>query len=140
MGRATAILFAREGARVVLADRSAEQLAAVREEIAATVPDASAIAVTCDVSRPDDLSALVDAAVAEYGGIDILVNNAGVSRRNSVAQDDAEFEQVWQEVLDINLTAQCAWSAAPCPTSGSPRTAGSSTSPRPRRSSRRPGC
>lgn len=105
MGRATAILFARAGARVVLADRSAEQLAAVREEIAATVPDASAIAVTCDVSRPDDLSALVDAAVAEYGGIDILVNNAGVSRRNSVAQDDAEFEQVWQEVLDINLTA-----------------------------------
>ncbi|WP_282599295.1 SDR family NAD(P)-dependent oxidoreductase [Brevibacterium sp. R8603A2] len=64
-----------------------------------------ALAVPCDVSRPEDLSTLVDTAVEQFGGIDLLVNNAGVSRRNSVAQEDEEFERVWQEVLDINLSS-----------------------------------
>lgn len=105
MGRATAVLFALEGAHVVLADRELDPLAEVIEEIEALAPTARALAVPCDVSRPDDLTALVDTAVEQFGGIDLLVNNAGVSRRNSVAQDDAEFERVWQEVLDINLTA-----------------------------------
>ncbi|MCX0276985.1 SDR family oxidoreductase, partial [Nocardia zapadnayensis] len=105
MGRATAVLFALEGAHVVLADRELDPLAEVIEEIEALAPTARALAVPCDVSRPDDLTALVDTAVGQFGGIDLLVNNAGVSRRNSVDQDDAEFERVWQEVLDINLSS-----------------------------------
>ncbi|GAA4284266.1 SDR family NAD(P)-dependent oxidoreductase [Brevibacterium daeguense] len=110
MGRATALLFASEGARVVLADRSAEQLTDVArevEELGATGGDAAQVlAVECDVRQPADLEKLVTAAVDRFGGIDLLVNNAGVSRRNNVTeQSDEEFEDVWQEVLDINLTA-----------------------------------
>ncbi|QCP04354.1 SDR family oxidoreductase [Brevibacterium sp. CS2] len=105
MGRATAALFALEGAHVVLADRELDPLAEVIDEIEELAPSARALAVPCDVSRPEDLSTLVDTAVEQFGGIDLLVNNAGVSRRNSVAQEDEEFERVWQEVLDINLSS-----------------------------------
>lgn len=106
MGRATAALFAHEGANVVLADRSADQLAEAAEEIASAVPGATLLTAETDVSRTEDLDRLVDATVAEFGGIDILVNNAGVSRRNSITEEsDEDFERTWQEVLDINLTA-----------------------------------
>lgn len=107
MGRATALLFASEGAHVVLADRSADQLAeVVREVEEQTGGKAQAVGIACDVREPADLQKLVAQAVDRFGGIDILINNAGVSRRNNVTeQDDAEFDDVWQDVLDINLTS-----------------------------------
>lgn len=108
MGRATALLFAAEGARVVLADRSADQLATVvreAEELGAT-SGSQAVGLECDVREPADLQRLVETAADRFGGIDILINNAGVSRRNNVSeQEDEEFENIWHEVLDINLTA-----------------------------------
>lgn len=106
MGRATALLFAAEGANVVLADREGEQLAEVVREAQQIAPEARALAVPTDVRRPEDLKNLVATATEEFGGIDLLVNNAGISRRNNVSrQEEDEFEEVWQEVLDINLTA-----------------------------------
>ena len=106
MGRATALLFASEGARVVLADRTEQELDQVIGELQEAYPEAEALSVVCDVQKPADLKNLVTATVDRFGGIDTLVNNAGVSRRNNISeQDEAEFEKIWHEVLDINLTA-----------------------------------
>jgi|SRR5690625_303329 len=106
MGRATALLFAAEGARVVLADRSTEELEQVCKELMDTYPNAETLSVQCNVQQPEDLKNLVTATVKHFDGIDILVNNAGVSRQNNLTeQDETEFEEVWQDVLDINLTA-----------------------------------
>src|SRR6185295_5724585 len=57
--------------------------------------------VRCDVARPDDVQAVVDAAVARFGKVDILVNNAGVSW---AAEPEAMPLDKWQKVLDVNLT------------------------------------
>jgi 3-oxoacyl-[acyl-carrier protein] reductase len=86
MGRATALLFASEGAHVVLADRSADELATVvREaEVLGATSGAQAVGVACDVREPADLRRLVATAADRFGGIDILINNAGISRRNNL--------------------------------------------------------
>ncbi|MQA93615.1 MAG: SDR family oxidoreductase [Streptosporangiales bacterium] len=72
IGRATAELFAREGARLVLTDVDAEGLT----KLAAELP--GAVTVTGDVSRPEDARSMIRAAVDAYGRIDVLVANAGV--------------------------------------------------------------
>ena len=105
MGRATAHLFADEGARVVVADLGAERVAAVVDEIRAVHGDDRAVGVECDVADHQQLRALVDAAVGWGGRLDIVVNNAGVSLVTSGFQDEAEFEDNWARTLDINLTA-----------------------------------
>jgi 3-oxoacyl-[acyl-carrier protein] reductase len=106
MGRATVLLFASESARVVLADRSEQELDQVMSELCEVYPQAEALPVVCDVRKPEDLKNLVSATVDRFGGIDTLVNNAGISRRNNISeQEEAEFEEIWHEVLDINLTA-----------------------------------
>lgn len=71
MGRAAALLFAREGAKVVCADRSGGQVAT-----AAEIGDA-AVAIHVDVSVSADVAAMIDCAVANFDGLDILFNNAG---------------------------------------------------------------
>ena len=68
MGRATAHLFADEGARVVVADLGAERVQAVVDEITAAHGDGAAIGVTCDVSDPTALDRLVEKTVAAFGG------------------------------------------------------------------------
>jgi 3-oxoacyl-[acyl-carrier protein] reductase len=105
MGRATAQLFADEGARVVVADLSPEAVGVVVDSIRAVHGDRSALGVTCDVADHGQLRALVDATLSWAGGIDVVVNNAGVSLVNSMFQDEAEFEDNWVRTLDVNLTA-----------------------------------
>lgn len=73
MGRASAILFAREGARVVCADISGQQEATAKQ-----IGDA-AIAVHVDVSNADDVRKMIDTAVSTFGKLDILFNNAGIT-------------------------------------------------------------
>ncbi len=75
IGRATAIAFARAGARVALAARSAHELAQLAEDLGG--PE-RALAIPTDVSDPDQCQHLIDATVAHFGGIDVLVNNAGM--------------------------------------------------------------
>lgn len=105
MGRATAHLFADEGARVVVADLGAERVLAVADEIReAHGPDAVMEAV-CDVADHDALKALVAAVVERWGGIDVLINNAGVSMITSAFQDEESYEANWATTLDVNLTA-----------------------------------
>ena len=105
MGRATAHLFADEGARVAVVDLREPDLQAVVDEIVTAYGPSAALGAVCDVGNHDSLRALVDVVVAKFGGIDILVNNAGVSLVTSAFQDDDSFESNWATTLDINLTA-----------------------------------
>ncbi|MFN3254195.1 MAG: SDR family NAD(P)-dependent oxidoreductase [Ilumatobacter sp.] len=105
MGRATAHLFADEGARVVVADLGAERVATVVDEITAAHGAHAAIGIATDVSDLEQLRTLVDDTVAWGSRLDIVVNNAGVSLPNSAFQPEDEFELNWARTLDINLTA-----------------------------------
>lgn len=97
IGRATVELFAREGARVVIADVDS----AAGEKLAARLGD-SAIFKHTDVSNPDDLEALVDVAVKTFGGLDIMFNNAGISGAQYPRFLDDDLGD-FQRVIGINL-------------------------------------
>lgn len=98
IGLATAELFAREGANLVLAARRPEPLEEARKRVAAL--GASAIAVSADVSKAEDCAAICAAAVKEFGGIDVLVNNAGIVDRHVPAvRCDLDW---WREVCAID--------------------------------------
>lgn len=102
MGRATAHLFADEGARVAVCDIDAAGAEAVAKEIEAAGGEAAAF--PADVSAPGAAAALVDAVVGRFGGLQILVNNAGISRPSPIGHET--FETAWRDTLAVNLTAQ----------------------------------
>jgi 3-oxoacyl-[acyl-carrier protein] reductase len=106
MGRATAHLFADEGARVVVADLGADRVDAVVDEIHAVHGTHSALGVVTDVADTTQLERLVARTVEWTGQLDIVVNNAGISVINSPFQEADEFESSWAQTLDVNLTAQ----------------------------------
>ena len=110
IGRAICRAFAREGARVAVADRDGERAAAVADEIAAQ--GGTGFAVTTDITRSAETRAMVDAVVARFGGLDILVNNAG-SRCIKPFLEHSEAE--WRRMLDVNLTGHflCCKAAVP---------------------------
>lgn len=101
IGRAAALLFARQGAKVVLSARGRERLETVADEIRAA--GGSVTAVAGDVSDEAHHEALVDAARAEFGGLDIAFNNAGTT--GPVGALPALSMTEWQKVLDVNLTS-----------------------------------
>ena len=105
MGRATAHLFADEGARVVVADLGADRVAHVVDEIVGAHGEGAALGVECDVGDPGGLDLLVDDTVRWAGRLDHVVNNAGVSIPDGAFQDDEEFEPSWARTLEVNLTA-----------------------------------
>jgi NAD(P)-dependent dehydrogenase (short-subunit alcohol dehydrogenase family) len=99
IGRATALLFAKEGARVVAADWELEQGQRVAEEIRERGGDT--VFVRADVSSPHDVKQMVDEAVATYGHVDIIFNNAGVEGHQAPTAD-CTIEN-WDRVININL-------------------------------------
>ena len=100
IGRATAGLFAREGAKVAASDLSeAGALEVVRQ---LESEGRSAVAITGDVSLRGDAEAMVQATVEAYGRLDVLVNSAGVSPRNALPSASAP-DEVWDRVMDVNL-------------------------------------
>jgi len=105
MGRATAHLFADEGACVVVADLGSDRVQQVVEEIRSAHGDDCVLGVVCDVADPKQLHDLVERTVAQFGGIDIVVNNAGVALPTSLFEVDELFESQWATTLDVNLTA-----------------------------------
>lgn len=108
MGRATAQLFADEGARVVVADIDADRVDAVVAEICAVHGAAAALGVVCDVADRAQLRSLVDRAVEWAGRLDIVVNNAGWTHRRKpyVEVTEAEFDKVYAiNVKSIYLSA-----------------------------------
>jgi len=98
IGRATALLFAREGAAIVLADVNADAARRVADEIVKT--GGRAFFEPVDVTRAADCRRLVERAIRELGRIDILFNNAGIIRRATVldlSEDD------WDRVMAVNV-------------------------------------
>ncbi len=100
IGRATALLLAREGARVVVGDinepKAAETIDAVASE------GGEAIYRRCDVDREEDLAALVAAAKDEYGRLDVVFGNAGLLKTSSLEELSTEE---FSRHLAVNLTA-----------------------------------
>lgn len=98
IGRATALLFAREGAAVGIADLDREGSQAVAQQILAE--DGQAVALDCDVSRAADCRRVVQETVDTFGCLDILFNNVGIIRRTTVL-DMAEED--WDRVMAVNV-------------------------------------
>lgn len=95
IGAATARRLVESGHNVALAARRKDRL----EELAAELGE-NALAVTTDVTDPDDCAALVARTVEQFGGLDALVNNAGLGFYGSIAEADPEG---WRTMLDVNV-------------------------------------
>ena len=111
LGRALALAFAREGARVVVNARSEDSV----RPVAGEVEDAGAevLAVAADVSKGADVERLVGESVDRFGKIDVLVNNAGLLGPRVAIEDYPEDE--WRRIIDANLTGPFLVSKATIP-------------------------
>jgi short-subunit dehydrogenase len=109
IGEAIAKLFLQEGAKVVLCSRDLARTKAAEQRIGG---GANTLSVACDVSKRDQVDALVKSAVAKFGRIDIFVNNAGFGLNDAVAEMDmAEFRRMF----DTNLfgAVECIQTVVP---------------------------
>lgn len=101
IGRAIALLYASQGAQVVIADvrNNPREGGKTTEQ---TIRDAGyeVLSLSCDVSKWEDVHRLVDAAVEEYGRLDILINNAAVSPNGNLVETT---DEMWDMVMGINL-------------------------------------
>ena len=97
IGRATADLFATEGARLVATDIDAAGLERLREDLDSR--GAECATVVGDVSKPDDARRMIEAAVEHYGRLDILVANAGIIPLRTITEATPED---WDEVMSID--------------------------------------
>jgi NAD(P)-dependent dehydrogenase (short-subunit alcohol dehydrogenase family) len=99
IGRATALAFGREGASVVVADVATEG----NQQTAGMIEQAGgqSLAVACDVTRADDITAALDAAVERFGRLDIAFNNAGIEQPIKPAAEISDDE--WDRLVAVNL-------------------------------------
>jgi len=100
IGRASALLFAREGAKVAVFDRNAAANAETAETIIAA--GGTTLARTVDVASESDVADAVAAVVARFGGLDGAFNNAGIEMSNNLVRDLDLAD--WSRMMDINLT------------------------------------
>jgi NAD(P)-dependent dehydrogenase (short-subunit alcohol dehydrogenase family) len=107
IGRACALAFAREGAKVVLVGRTAAKLEAVAEEIGP-----AAIAHAGDVSKGSDIEGVVAAAAVKFGGLHVLVNNAAVLVAGTA---ESHTKEEWDETFDTNVKGLWLLSRAAIP-------------------------
>jgi len=109
-GKAVAILFAREGAKVVCADSVAERAG---ETVAAIVAEGGeAVACAVDVTNQDDCARMVETAVEHYGRLDILHNNVGIVSFQGIGE---VTEDDWNRTLAVNLTSMVLTTQAALP-------------------------
>jgi len=104
IGRATSLALAREGARVAVADQSAEGAAATVAEI--NRAGGQAISIALDVTDPAKVEAMMQTAVAAFGRIDCAFNNAGISGANvdAAGMKTAEWsERAFERMIEVNL-------------------------------------
>jgi NAD(P)-dependent dehydrogenase (short-subunit alcohol dehydrogenase family) len=95
IGRACAVAFAREGARVALVGRRRDRLERVAREIGDSV-----LVMTADVSRSDEIARVLEETVGNFGGVNVLLNNAGILHIGTAEQ---LTEQQWDETFNINV-------------------------------------
>jgi len=109
IGKATAVLFAKEGAQVVVSD--VDEIGGRQVANAITSDGGEAIFVPADVSRAEDVERLVDTAVRTFGRLDVLVNNAAVYRGDGGLLSVPD--EIWDKVIAVNLkgTYLCCKSA-----------------------------
>jgi NAD(P)-dependent dehydrogenase (short-subunit alcohol dehydrogenase family) len=109
-GKATAILFAREGAKILCVDAAVERAEETAKTIAAEGGDAAAFGA--DVSRASECRAMVAAAVDRFGGLDILHNNVGIESRTDILD---VTEEEWDRVMAVDLKSMMLASQAAIP-------------------------
>ena len=111
IGRASAILYAEQGAKVALADINEEGLNETSRLI--TEAGGESLVVITDVSKEDSCNAMVSKTVEQFGRLDVIFNNAGISG-DRVLMADTTAEQ-WRQVIDVNLNGvfYCAKAAIP---------------------------
>ena len=107
IGRAIALAFAREGIRIAVAARTAEQV----EQVAAEIGN-DAIALVCDVSDPESVARMFSDLRERLGDADILVNNAGIAESATIVNTT---DELWHRLISINLsgTFYCTRAAMP---------------------------
>lgn len=98
IGRSIALALAEEGSDVILTARSLEQLEAVAQEVESK--GRRALAISCDVSVPQEVKAMARRVEDAFGHLDILVINAGISKRSRILEYE---DDTWLEVLRVNL-------------------------------------
>jgi len=103
IGRASAVLFSRAGARVALADVRGPELAQALAEVRAAGGEATAL--TADLARPEDCAAVVEGAVRAFGRLDVLLNNAGVGTMVVGGTVESIALERWDLAQDVNVRA-----------------------------------
>ena len=100
IGRATAIKFAREGAKVVVADLNGE----TADETAAIIKQAGgqALPVAVNVAVPADVEKMLESTITEFGNLDCAFNNAGIDQSGRETADQLDTD-TWDRILDVNL-------------------------------------
>jgi meso-butanediol dehydrogenase/(S,S)-butanediol dehydrogenase/diacetyl reductase len=112
IGAATASIFCKEGASVVLVDRDPAALAQTARNIREQLPQAQVEVFSTDVATAGGAQAAVDLAARSFGRLDVLVNNAAMRNYSAVA--DAQPEE-WRAVLDVNLVGTAGFCKAALP-------------------------
>ena len=98
IGRAIALTFVREGAKVALVDIERKPLEALKNEIEKRKGES--IIISCDITKSSEVQAMVNQVKGVFGRIDILVNNAGIIRRGTI---ETVTEEDWDRVIEVNL-------------------------------------
>jgi 3-oxoacyl-[acyl-carrier protein] reductase len=98
IGRAIAVTFLREGAKVAIIDSDKERLEILKREIEKEYKEA--FTIPCDITKSSDVKEMVVGVHKKFGRIDILVNNAGIIRRGTI---ETVTEEDWDRVIEVNL-------------------------------------
>jgi 3-oxoacyl-[acyl-carrier protein] reductase len=98
IGKAIALSFVREGAKVALVDVDKDKLEVLKNEF--EKEKRKVIAIPCDITKSSEVDGMVNQIHKKFGRIDILVNNAGIIRRGTI---DTVTEEDWDRVIEVNL-------------------------------------
>jgi 3-oxoacyl-[acyl-carrier protein] reductase len=98
IGKAIAITFLKEGAKVAIIDSDKERLEILKREIKKQYKEA--FTIPCDITKSSDVKEMVVGVYKKFGRIDILVNNAGIIRRGTI---ETVTEEDWDRVIEVNL-------------------------------------